>query len=146
MNINLYDVLDWFRNPDSATRPQRFTSVAALGEYSYVENKVFPLYTASSSRIASRLLRKISQFKYRRSYRKRGVLRTPSESPQPVNPESTDGKDVTGEIKLESTGKGATLFTLPETVKTGNTRAPMKRINRPEKVGSQSVEVVTVIA
>jgi len=120
-----------------------------LGEYSYVENKVFPLYTASSSRIASRLLRKIAQFKYRRSYRKRGVLlRTPSESPQPVNLESTDdGKgETTSEIKLESTGKAATLFTLPETEQAGNTRVPMKRINRPEKVGSQSVGVVTVVA
>jgi hypothetical protein len=145
-------LLDWFRNPDTATHPQRFTTVAALGEYSYVENKVFPLYTASSSRIASRLLRKIAQFKFRRSYRKDGVLlRTPSESPQPVNPESTnDSKDVTGEttsdINLESTGKGVTLFIHPETVQTGNVGFPLKRTNCPEKVISQSVGVVTVTA
>jgi hypothetical protein len=72
LNVNLYDLLDWFRNRDSATRPERFTSVTALGEYSYVENKVFPLYDAHASRIAKPLLRKIAQFKKRRSYRYRG--------------------------------------------------------------------------
>jgi hypothetical protein len=123
-----------------------------LGEYSYVQNKVFPLYTASSSRIANRLLRKIAQFKYRRSYRKRGaLLRTPSESPQPVNPESTDnGKGVTGDttskITLESTRKVAAFFALSNIVQDENAGAPMKDINRPEKVVSQSVGVVTVTA
>jgi len=126
-----------------------------LGEYSYVENKVFPLYTANSSRIARRLLRKIAQFKYRRSYRKRGVLlRTPSESPQPVNSESTDDDSgaVTTEITLESTkstGQGATLFALGENAQTeiaGQPRPPMKHNNGFEKGFSPSVGEVTVAA
>jgi hypothetical protein len=70
LNVNLYDLLDWFRNPSTATRPQQFDNVAALGTYSYVNNKVFPLFEATASRIAQPLLRKIAQFKQnKRSFR-----------------------------------------------------------------------------
>jgi len=67
LNVNLYDLLNWFRNPDHATRPVRFSSAESLGEYSYVENKVFSLDGARVSRIAKPLLRKMAQFKFPRT-------------------------------------------------------------------------------
>lgn len=110
MNVNLYDLLDWFRNPDCAIRPERFTSVAALGEYSYVENKVFPLYDAHASRIAKPLLRKIAQFKTRRSYRfPRAIVYTPAAEATKLEsdvPKSTDSGETT--IKEESVHSGKT--------------------------------------
>ena len=98
-------------------------------------------------------MRKIAQFKYRRSYRKRGILlRTPSESPQPLNWESTDydkgivAAEMTSE-STKSTVQGATLFTLPGTVQIGDAgqpRPPMKCNNAPEKVFSPTVGSITV--
>jgi len=133
LNVNLYDLLDWFRNPDSATRPERFTSVAALGEYSYVENKVFPLYDAHASRIAKPLLRKIAQFKNRRPYRfPRAVLYTPAadaiklesdvakpkefakikaESTDSAKPKVTKSTNKEGSMDHADADKGASLFT-----------------------------------
>ena len=63
LNVNLYDLLDWFRNPATAARPTRFETAQELGEYSYVNNKVFTCDFAIWSRIAKPLLRKIGQFK-----------------------------------------------------------------------------------
>ena len=69
LNINLYDLLNWFRNPDHARPPIRFASVELLGEYSYVENKVFSLDSARVSGFSKPLLRKIAQFKFNRTRR-----------------------------------------------------------------------------
>src|SRR5579859_1507131 len=46
LNVNLYDLLNWLRNPDTAAQPDRFSSVKDLGKYSYEENKVFPRFRA----------------------------------------------------------------------------------------------------
>jgi hypothetical protein len=62
LNVNLYDLLNWLRNPDTVVKPQRFASVRDLGIYSYQENKVFPRFRASESYIASPLLRSIGFF------------------------------------------------------------------------------------
>jgi hypothetical protein len=74
LNLNLYDLLDWFRNPDSSNRPQRFDTVEALAHYSYGNNKVFPRYEAACSKVANPLLRPIGQHggKYERLTRPKG--------------------------------------------------------------------------
>lgn len=77
LNVNLYDLLNWFRNTESSTRPKRFATVAELGDYSYERNKVFPFHNATFSRVAKPLLRKIAKFKYRRYYN-RAILYRPA--------------------------------------------------------------------
>ena len=57
LNLNLYDLLDWIRNPNTAVRPERFSDVRALAEYSFTCNKVFPFWHAIQSQIASPFLR-----------------------------------------------------------------------------------------
>lgn len=59
LNVNLYDLLHWLRNPDTTPMPQRFPNVTSLGIYSYEANKVFPRFRASDTYIASPLLRSI---------------------------------------------------------------------------------------
>jgi hypothetical protein len=65
LNINLYDLLDWLRNPHTAARPDKFKSVDDLGDYSYLENKVFPKPWAERSEIANPLLRPIGRFHFK---------------------------------------------------------------------------------
>ena len=158
MNVNLYDLLNRFRNPDSATRPERFTSVAALGEYSYVENKVFPLYDAHASRIAKPLLRKIAQFKNRRPYRfPRVVLFTlaadatklesdvakstnsgkiKAESSDTGKPKFTESTNKEGSTDHADADKGASLFTS----EAGSDRLTLRKRGKREVV-SQSVQI-----
>jgi hypothetical protein len=80
LNVNLYDLLNWFRNTDSSTRPKRFATVAELGDYSYEANKVFPFHNATFSRVAKPLLRKIAKFKYRRYYNRAIMYRPASKA------------------------------------------------------------------
>ena len=61
LNLNLYDLLDWIRNPDHAARPERFINVKALAEYSFTTNKVFPFWHAIESQIASPFLRPLRE-------------------------------------------------------------------------------------
>ena len=69
LNLNLYDLLDWFRNPDTSHRPERFSTVEELGKYSYANNKVFPRYKAEQSRVANPLLRRIGSYEKLRPHR-----------------------------------------------------------------------------
>ena len=62
LHINLFDLLNWFRNPDTSLPPQRFNTVKDLANYSYSHNKVFPRYQAPQSRIANPLLREIGLY------------------------------------------------------------------------------------
>lgn len=78
LHLNLYDLLDWFRNPDNSHRPQRFDSVKALAQYSYSENKVFPRYEVAVSRVANPLLRPIGGlWRYDKLTRPKGGARGP---------------------------------------------------------------------
>jgi hypothetical protein len=72
LNLNLYDLLDWIRNPDNAARPERFANVRALAEYSFSHNKVFPFCHAIESQIASPFLRRLTEhWRFRRTKRPR---------------------------------------------------------------------------
>jgi len=64
LHINLFDLLNCFRNPDTSHRPQRFKTVEDLANYSYSHNKVFPRYQAQQSRVANPLLREIGLYHY----------------------------------------------------------------------------------
>jgi hypothetical protein len=77
LHLNLYDLLDWFRNPDNSHRPERFDTVEDLSKYSYSNNKVFPRYEAMQSRIANPLLRPIGHgaWKYDRLMKPKGGAR-----------------------------------------------------------------------
>lgn len=68
LHINLYDLLNWFRNPDTSPRPQRFNSIEDLAAYSYTHNKVFPRYEAACSSVANPLLRPIGDSQYKKLY------------------------------------------------------------------------------
>src|SRR6202035_5057461 len=61
LNVNLYDLLNWLRNPDTAAQPDRFPSVEDLSKYSYESNKVFPRFRATMSEISSPLLRNMRE-------------------------------------------------------------------------------------
>jgi hypothetical protein len=90
LNVNLYDLLNWFRNTDSSTRPKRFATVAELGDYSYERNKVFPLHDATFSRVAKPLLRKIAKFKYQRYYN-RAIMYRPASKAATLEGAATSG-------------------------------------------------------
>jgi len=64
LHINLFDLLNCFRNPDASLRPQRFNTVEDLANYSYSHNKVFPRYQTQQSRGANPLLRGIGLCHY----------------------------------------------------------------------------------
>lgn len=140
LNVNLYDLLNWLRNPDTVAKPQRFASVRDLGIYSYEENKVFPRFRASESYIASPLLRSIGF-----SARPRKGVTTESDriersapSGQPGDAVFTDASPkaveevVCGETSsttIESEpmqGTGASLFNLPESTE----QTPSKKTSR----------------
>jgi hypothetical protein len=61
LNINLYDLLDYFRNTGTTPRPKKFDSIRDLAVYSYCNGKVFPKWEALQSLIATPLLRPIGQ-------------------------------------------------------------------------------------
>lgn len=111
LNVNLYDLLDWFRNPETAARPQRFGSVSALGEYSYVQNKVFSLWDARESRIAKPLLRKIAQFRFRRWRRPFSVV-VYSPASDATKLESSENEEKVKNVTEETSTGG---IVLPET-------------------------------
>ena len=165
LNVNLYDLLNWFRNPDHATRPVRFPSAEALGEYSYVENKVFSLDTARVSRFAKPLLRKIAQFKNRRPFR-HYPGRQPVRISKPSNSDSE--KDLVNEntppsgkssdsIALESiiatstkstdtasvSTKGVSLFDVPAAaVQTLSVEAPAHPPRKKRSLPQRSVDPI----
>jgi hypothetical protein len=87
LNVNLYDLLDWLRNPCTATRPDKFPNIKALSDYSYLQNKVFPKYYAAASKIANPLLRPIG----RGGMAARGKRRNPHYRQWHGNPESGGG-------------------------------------------------------
>jgi len=93
LNVNLYDLLHWSRNYPSAPLPTRFETAQELGEYSYVNNKVFTFDFAVWSRGAKPLLGKISQFKRpRRRVRRLTRWQSGGSSEWPLtgcNPEET---------------------------------------------------------
>lgn len=134
LNLNLYDLLDWIRNPDTAARPERFINVRALAEYSFTHNKVFPFWHAVHSRIAHPFLRRLGEhYRHRRTKRPRTFV--------VVSP-------ATGVAKAESSSEAAVAAG-------GQTSAPKDR-DRPspsaeEKSDSStaeggSTETTTVIA
>lgn len=62
LHVNLYDLLHWFRNPDTAPCPEKFASIKALGLYSYRNNKVFPRERVIQSYITSPLFRRLGRY------------------------------------------------------------------------------------
>lgn len=98
MNINLYDLLDWLRNPSTTARPDKFQSIKDLAHYSYLQNKVFPILYAAASKIANPLLRPIGKFAQRsivkgRNSRYRQWHSTPADGARPSNSNAKAEKD-----------------------------------------------------
>lgn len=108
MNINLYDLLDWLRNPCTAARPDKFPDIKELGNYSYSQNKVFPRYYAAASKLASPLLRPIGRFGQRSHVRHRNThYRRWHDNPESgTRAPKSDGKPRKGKKKSGQETKG----------------------------------------
>ena len=126
LNLNLYDLLDWIRNPDTAARPERFINVRALAEYSFTHNKVFPFWHAVHSRIAHPFLRRLGEhYRYRRTKRPRTFVvvspvtdatktESSSEAAAAAGGQTSSPKDrpsPSAEQKLASTAEGGSTET-----------------------------------
>ena len=57
LEVNIFDLLHWFRNPESRFVPETFKSTKELRDYSYSNNKVFPKYRPNVSDIGLPSLR-----------------------------------------------------------------------------------------
>jgi hypothetical protein len=115
MNFNLFDLLWYFRCPEDALLPYQFPSAERLGEYSYVENKVFPLDNARASRVAKTLLRKIGQFEYHRTVRFEG------------GPKKGRGKKSNGKSSKTTPRESV------DTTTTDSAKTPRRRQRKPKK-------------
>ena len=133
LNLNLYDLLDWIRNPDTAARPERFINVRALAEYSFTHNKVFPFWHAVQSRIAHPFLRPLRRHSgFERTKRPRTFVvvspikdATKTESTAAQTSTPNDPVSASAEETLESSAEGVAA---EKTALTGQVREDQEKV------------------
>jgi hypothetical protein len=130
LNVNLYDLLNWLRNPDTAAQPDRFPSVKDLSKYSYESNKVFPRFRATKSDISSPLLRNIGPYGHdlrrgrrvyksksggkKRAYKRRAEQPAPTKESEWIAVSMDFSSSSTTDGGITHDDDGASLFNLPE--------------------------------
>jgi hypothetical protein len=151
LHINLFDLLNWFRNPDTSHRPQRFNSIEDLAEYSYTNNKVFPRYNTEESRVANPLLRPIGWNRYsklmRRAARRktgtpRGEIGTKSSMTVVAEAVTAESEGVDNKIDADSKGEGSQENTRPRR----NWGRGRRQVTKTGESESTSIEETPVVA